>query len=112
MQDMINKPVVYFIGEPSYWMWDAKNEVASLETVMNHPRLGDCHNVRTSTVKQKFDDGSFETRNTIYKPATKEMQDEYDARVEEYKKNFNERFEKWLKENPPYSETGLARSKE
>ena len=34
---------------------------------MNHPRLGRGP-VRTSIIVQKFDDGSFETLNTIYRP--------------------------------------------
>ena len=67
------KPVVYFIGIPHFWIWhNGKDEVASLERVLNHPRLGLCHDVRTSTVLRKFD-GGFETRNTIYKKATVEI---------------------------------------
>lgn len=34
---------------------------------LNHPRLGKEY-VRTSTVIKKNEDGSFETRNTIYVP--------------------------------------------
>lgn len=66
------KPVVYFTGKPDFWMWNATNEVASLQLVVNHPRLGWCSDVRTSTVLHKFPDGSFETRNTIYKPMAQE----------------------------------------
>lgn len=62
------KPVVYFIGIPHFWMWNADNEVAGLDRVINHPNLGMIDNVRTSTVLNKFGDGSFETRNTLYKP--------------------------------------------
>lgn len=109
MQDIMNKPVVYFTGEPSYWMWDEKNEVASLEAVIDHPKLGDCRDVRTSTVKQKFDDGSFETRNTIYKPATQEMQDECNERIEQRRKEMQKAIEDWY--NKPFSQTGLAGSK-
>jgi hypothetical protein len=106
MQAKIEKPVVYFVGEPYYWMWNETNEVASLQAVLEHPRLGNCPDVRTSTVLQKFDDGSFETRNTIYKPATKEMQDDYNARVEKNRKEFEE----WYENNKPtFSQTGLAR---
>lgn len=111
MQDKIEKPVVYFTGEPYYQMWDTKNEVAIVELVLNHPRLGDCRDVRTSTVKYKFDDGSFETRNTIYKPATKEMLDDYNARIEERRKEMQKAIEDWYN-SPTYSQTGLARSKE
>jgi hypothetical protein len=62
------KPVVYFTGVPHFWMWDSKNEVAGLDRVINHPNLGTIDDVRTSTVLNKFRDGSFETRNTVYKP--------------------------------------------
>ena len=62
------KPVVYFTGVPHFWMWDSKNEVAGLDRVINHPNLGTIDDVRTSTVLNKFGDGSFETRNTLYKP--------------------------------------------
>jgi hypothetical protein len=72
-----SKPVVYYIGEPHFWFWhDTQQEVASLMRVLNHPRLGNCLDVRTSVVLQKFE-GGFETRNTIYKKATKEAQDMY-----------------------------------
>jgi hypothetical protein len=68
-----NKPEVYFEGEPYFWIWhNGKDEVASLELVLNHPRLGLCQWVRTSTVLRKFK-GGFETRNTIYKQATPEI---------------------------------------
>lgn len=103
----IEKPVVYFTDLPYYWMWDSKNEVASLRFVLGHPYLGDCSDVRTSTVLQKFDDGSFETRNTIYKPATKEMIDEHTARIERERQAFKE----WYENNKPtFSQTGLAGS--
>lgn len=106
MQAEYEKPVVYFVDLPYYWMWDKTNEVASLKLVLGHPYLGDCPDVRTSTVKQKFDDGSFETRNTIYKPATKEMLDEYNAKIERNRKEFEE----WYENNKPtFSQTGLAR---
>ena len=92
------KPVVYFMGQPHYWMWDANNEVASLELVLDHPYLGDCPSVRTSTVLEKFSDGSFETRNTMYVPAPKELIDEFNRKIEE------------ATEELSYSQTGLARS--
>lgn len=68
-----DKPVVYFDSDPYFWMWNEETEVASLNLVYNHPRLGYCYNVRTSTVLKKFEDGSFETRNTMYKPVTEEI---------------------------------------
>jgi hypothetical protein len=62
------KPVVYFLGQPFFFMWNSLDEVARLPFVINHPLLGKCSEVRTSKVLAKFPDGSFETRNTIYKP--------------------------------------------
>lgn len=108
MTTQIEKPVVHFIGEPDYWMWDTKNEVAGLYVVLDHPRLGVCPNVRTSTVLKKFPDGSFETRNTMYVPATEEMKNEYERQVNER----SESIRKWLEENnkSTYSQTGLAGS--
>lgn len=68
-----NKPEVYYLGEPHFWIWhNGVDEVASLNFIFNHPKLGSCHNVRTSTVLHKFE-GGFETRNTIYKQATVEI---------------------------------------
>lgn len=108
MTTKIEKPVVHFIGEPHYWMWDAKNEVAGLEVVLDHPRLGACPNVRTSTVLKKFPDGSFETRNTMYVPATEQMKSDYERKMNEQMESLR----KWLEENykSTYSQTGLARS--
>lgn len=98
MTTQIEKPVVHFIGEPHYWMWDSKNEVAGLHFVLDHPWLGACPNVRTSTVLKKFPDGSFETRNTMYVPATEEMKNEFYDKVQE------------ATEELSYSQTGLAGS--
>ena len=98
MTTKIEKPVVHFIGEPHYWMWDAKNEVAGLLFVLDHPWLGACPDVRTSTVLKKFPDGSFETRNTMYIPATEEMKNEFYSKVQEATKELS------------YSQTGLAGS--
>lgn len=68
-QESSNKPVVRFIGDvqfdtdmfPGY-------EVAHVHA-LDHP-VWRQDKVRTSTVLKKFDDGSFETMNTIYKPET------------------------------------------
>lgn len=108
MTTQIEKPTVYYLGEPEYWMWDSKNEVAGLEVVLDHPRLGSCPNVRTSTVLKKFSDGSFETRNTMYVPATEEMKCEYERQINERAESIR----KWLEENnkSTYSQTGLAGS--
>lgn len=63
------KPTVFFTGTP---LFDTEmypgHEVAHVRTV-NHPAWGS-DKIRTSAVLRKFDDGSFETRNTLYKPYT------------------------------------------
>lgn len=74
MNNSSNKPVVYFGGEPVFWSWTEDVEVARLEIVYNHPRLGECRDVRTSMIKQKFENGDFETVNTIYKRLKAEIQ--------------------------------------
>ena len=62
-----NKPIVHFDGEPHFWIWhDGKAEVANVYA-LDHPRLGRT-GVRTSVVVKKFEDGSFETLNTLYVP--------------------------------------------
>ncbi len=65
------KPVVYYIGVPQFYNWnhDARYPVASLQYVLNHPKLGNCYNVRTSVVLNT-DGVTIETQNTIYKPIT------------------------------------------
>jgi hypothetical protein len=98
MTTQIEKPVVHYLGQPQYWMWDSKNEVAGLLFVFDHPYLGACPDVRTSTVLKKFPDGSFETRNTMYVPATEEMKNEFYSKVQEATKELS------------YSQTGLAGS--
>jgi hypothetical protein len=45
--------------------------VARVYGVVDHPKLGYQHSLRTSIVVKINDDGSFETLNTIYKPACK-----------------------------------------
>jgi hypothetical protein len=70
------KPVVYYTGTAEFSIWPySKNSdesdiiVGHLEQVINHPKLGVCNNVRTSTVIVPVDNsGQFETKNTIYKP--------------------------------------------
>jgi len=66
------KPTVFFVGTP---LFDTEmypgHEVAHVRTV-NHPAWGS-DRVRTSSVLNKFDDGSFETRNTMYKPYVEMM---------------------------------------
>lgn len=63
------KPIVFFTGTP---LFDSKMfegvEVAHVRTV-NHPVWGS-DKVRTSSIVNKNDDGSFETLNTQYKPYT------------------------------------------
>ena len=66
------KPIVFFTGTP---LFDTDmypgHEVAHVRTV-NHPAWGS-DKVRTSSVLTKFDDGSFETMNTMYKPYVEMM---------------------------------------
>ena len=67
---MNEKPVVYYVGQPEFWNWndDIDQPVARLPFVINHPKLGDCANVRTSVIVRKYFDGTIETLNTFYKP--------------------------------------------
>lgn len=62
------KPVVFFTGKARFVDWPYKKDcqVASVYA-LNHPKLGECL-VRTSQVMEIFDDGSFETMNTMYIP--------------------------------------------
>lgn len=62
------KPVVFFIGKPKFFDWAYKKDcqVASVYA-LNHPKLGE-RIVRTSQVMEIYDDGSFETMNTMYIP--------------------------------------------
>ena len=76
---MKQKPIVSFTGEAEFFsvfIRDEDKEELELDTnevivagvyAINHPKLGR-DRVRTSVVIYKFDDGSFETLNTIYKP--------------------------------------------
>jgi hypothetical protein len=61
----MNKPIVYFKGEPKFdTTMFLGHEVAHVYAV-DHPKLG-TGEVRTSSIIEHFDDG-FETMNTIYK---------------------------------------------
>jgi len=64
------KQVVFFSGKPTFYDWDIDSQKVTIAYVyaLNHPRLGR-QSVRTSQVIEKFNDGSFETLNTIYLPA-------------------------------------------
>lgn len=61
------KPEVYYIGTPNFSQW-GEHTVARLQYVIGHPALGNCSDVRTSTVQKVLFDGTIITRNTIYKP--------------------------------------------
>lgn len=69
MSNSQEKPVVHFVGEPLFETWELESGPIEVAHVygLNHPRIGKGA-IRTSRVLQKFDDGSFETLNTIYKP--------------------------------------------
>lgn len=67
MQNNKQKPIYYFIGEAKFTKWqDTDKLVAHVEVEGGHP-CGSSY-VRTSHVLYVFDDGSFETRNSIYVP--------------------------------------------
>ena len=68
------KPVVYYAGTPQFYNWnnDVRYPVASLSYVVGHPNLGNCRDVRTSTVLNVYLDGTIETKNTIYRPLASE----------------------------------------
>ena len=61
------KPVVYYIGVPNFSQW-GEHTVARLQYVIGHPALGNCSDVRTSSVSKVLFDGTIITRNTVYKP--------------------------------------------
>lgn len=63
------KPVVHFIAEADFepYYYDGKTYEVAYVYALDHPKLGKGP-VRTSTIVEKFDDGSFETCNTLYKP--------------------------------------------
>lgn len=65
--DVQEKPVVYYIGQPNFSQW-GEHTVARLEYVIGHPALGNCFDVRTSSVSKVLFDGTIVTRNTVYKP--------------------------------------------
>lgn len=66
------KPVVTFIGEAVFDSKMYKGHVVARVHALDHP-IWDNDMVRTSSVLKKFDDGSFETLNTIYKPQKEEQ---------------------------------------
>lgn len=73
--EQVNKPVVYFVGNPRFdtEMYPG-HEVAHVSTIDHYVWGWD--RVRTSSVLNKFEDGSFETLNTVYKPLTKMDEDD------------------------------------
>lgn len=70
-----DKPTVLYFGIPQFSDW-GEHRVAHLQHVIGHPALGNCSNVRTSSVQSVEDDGTIVTRNTIYKRLTLEIKDE------------------------------------
>lgn len=61
------KPVVHFIkGTESFYEVGPDMKVARIRA-LDHPIYG-AEIVRTSVIIKEYDDGSFETLNTIYKP--------------------------------------------
>lgn len=70
----MTKPVVHYIGDAEFFDLEDEEGAFTFGRVfgVDHPHLGRGI-IRTSEVLQKFDDGSFETRNTIYKPVKNEI---------------------------------------
>ena len=76
---MKEKPIVTFVGEAEFFertITDEQKELYKQDSNeitqavvygLDHPILG-TDKITTSIVLYKFDDGSFETLNTIYKP--------------------------------------------
>ena len=76
---MKQKPIVSFTGEAEFFeltITDVQKEMYGFDSNevsravvdgLDHPILGTAK-ITTSVVLYKFDDGSFETLNTIYKP--------------------------------------------
>jgi len=70
------KPTVHYQGTAQFFVWpwclgeDGKEIIVGrLPMVIDHPRLGQCFDVRTSKVVKPIDEhGKFETQNTIYEP--------------------------------------------
>jgi hypothetical protein len=76
---MKQKPIVTFVGEAEFfestitdvqkelYNYDSNEIIQAVVYGLDHPILGR-DKITTSIVLYKFDDGSFETLNTIYKP--------------------------------------------
>lgn len=65
------KPTVYYSGVAWICCYNKSlgTFVAYLESIENHPRLGNALDVRTSWIVDfDLDTGVIETKNTIYKP--------------------------------------------
>lgn len=57
------KPTVHYIGNAVFTDFGGFEQASVL--AVNHPDLGFEH-VKTSAILEKFEDGSFETRNSVY----------------------------------------------
>jgi hypothetical protein len=72
MEDLTNmiKPVVHYTGEARFYEVEVDDSCMEYARVrgLDHPILGE-DDIRTSLVLKKFSDGSFETMNTVYRPA-------------------------------------------
>jgi len=76
---MKQKPIVTFVGKAKFfestitdvqkelYNYDSNEIIQAVVYGLDHPILGR-DKITTSIVLYKFDDGSFETLNTIYKP--------------------------------------------
>lgn len=68
MKKYEDKPVVEYTGTEEFIyspMYDSN--VAILYNVLNHPKLGKCPWVITTSIQKIHDNGDIETKNTIYR---------------------------------------------
>lgn len=65
------KPTVLFTHDTVYGEPNIQGGGRGYVRALNHPRLGNC-DVHTTVILEIFEDGSFETLNTIYKPVERE----------------------------------------
>ncbi len=59
------KPIVYYSGHPCFV--SVNDRVVARVYGLDHPVLGE-GDIRTSSIQYFFEDGSFETKNTVYVP--------------------------------------------
>lgn len=63
----MKKPTVLFTYDTVHGSPIIQQGIRGYVRALNHPRLGNC-DAHTTVILKVFEDGSFETLNTIYKP--------------------------------------------